>query len=130
MSYSQIQVIGNLGGDPELRYLPSGTGVCNFSMAENRTYTKDGNRVTETLWYRVSCWGKLGETVNQHLSKGRQVLVVGQLQHEEGSPRIWGDPPRATFEIRADRVVFLGGEAPRKVSAEQARLTDNEEIPW
>ena len=129
MSYSNIQVIGNLGGDPEARAFPDGTSIVNFSVAENRKYTKaSGEKVEDTIWYRVSTFGKLAEICQKYLSKGRQVFISGRLIHENGSPRIWGDPPRASFEIRADNVVFLQSGEPKQ--KQDPFPVDEDEIPW
>ena len=66
MSYLKIIAVGNLGGDPESRYLPSGEMVTNFSLATNRSYTnKNGERIKETTWLRVSTFGRQAETCNQ-----------------------------------------------------------------
>ena len=111
--YQKIVIVGNLGSDPEMRYTPAGQAVTNFSVATNRTYNKDGQQVKETVWFRVSAWGKQAETCNQFLSKGRQVLVEGRLTSDPttGRPRIWGDNdnPKADYEITAATVQFLGG---------------------
>jgi single-strand DNA-binding protein len=112
--YQKIIVVGNLGRDPEMRYTPSGQPVTNFSVATNRKWTNaDGSPGEETVWFRVTAWGKLGETCNQYLSKGRQVLVEGRLtpDPETGGPRIWtrqDGTPGASFEITAFTVKFLG----------------------
>jgi len=111
--YHKIILVGNLGRDPEMRFTPSGVAVTNLSVATNRTYTNNnGDQVKETLWFRVSVWGKQAEACQQYLSKGRQVLVEGILQGDEsGNPRTfqrkdgsWG----ASFEVRADTVRFVG----------------------
>lgn len=113
----KVTVIGNLGNDPELRYTQNGTPVCNFSVAANRRWTNsDGSQGEETVWFRVSAWDKLGEVCNQYLEKGRQVYVEGRIQPDRtgdnpGGPRIWTDQngqPRASFELRALTVKFLG----------------------
>ena len=80
--YQKIIVAGNLGGDPEMRYMADGTAVTNFSLATNRTWTdrNTGQPVKETTWFRVSVWGRQAESANQYLSKGRQVIVEGRLQ--------------------------------------------------
>lgn len=130
MSYSQVIVVGNLGADPESRFTPGGQQVTNFSVAENRSYTKDGQRVSSTCWYRVSTWGRLAETCQEHLSKGRQVAVIGQLQHEDGNPRVYtknDGTPGASFEIRADRVVFLSGGEQKP---QQADGEDDDLLPF
>ena len=112
--YQKIIIVGNLGRDPEMRYTPGGQPVTNFSVATNRRYTaSSGERVDETIWFRVSAWGRLAETCNQYLSKGRKVLVEGRLTADSsGGPRIWTDNAgnsRASFEISALNVQFLSG---------------------
>ena len=114
--YQKIIVVGNLGGDPEMRYMPDGTAVTSFSVATNRRWTdrSTGQPVDETTWFRVSVWGRQAETTNEYLSKGRKVLVEGQLTPDRstGGPRLWTGQDgtvRASFEIRADSVRFLGG---------------------
>src|SRR5688572_5118875 len=101
--YQSITIVGNLGKDPELRYTPSGQSVCSFSVATSRQYTaKSGEKVKETVWFRVSAWGKLAEVCNQYLTKGSKVLVVGQLtpDKETGGPRVWeaNGVHKASFE--------------------------------
>lgn len=112
MSYQKLIIAGNLGRDPEMRYLPSGQAVTNFSVATNRQYTaSNGERVKETVWFRVSAWGRQAEICNQYLRTGAKVLIEGRLtpDRETGGPRVWGDPPRASYEMTADRVVFMSG---------------------
>ncbi len=113
--YHKIIVVGNLGRDPEIRYTPDGTPVATFSLATNRRWTNpDGSSGEETIWFRVTCWRRLAETVTEYLAKGRTVLVEGRLQPDRttGSPRVyqrqdgtWG----AAYEITAETVRFLGG---------------------
>ena len=114
MSYAKIVIVGSLGRDPDAKYMPSGQMVCNFSVATNRTYTKNDERVKETTWYRVSTWGNLAETCNQYLKTGKQVLIEGRLtpDKETGGPRVYesNGEHRASYELTADRVVFLGGK--------------------
>ncbi len=121
--YQRIVLVGNLGRDPEMRYTPNGTPVTSFSVATNRKYTaSDGQLRDETLWFRISVWGKQAETCNQYLGKGQKVLVEGTLIGDEnGGPRIWvgqDGKPRASFEVRAQTVRFLsrrdeaGGQPP------------------
>ena len=89
--YQKIVIVGNLGRDPEMRYTPSGQPVTNLSVATNRKWTSaDGTPGEETIWFRVSVWGKQAETCNQYLSKGRQVLVEGRLRPDPatGGPRV------------------------------------------
>jgi len=118
--YHKITIVGNLGNDPEMRYTPSGVAVTRFSVASNRRWTgADGTPSEETIWFRVSAWRNLAETCNQYLSKGRQVLVEGRLvpDKETGGPRIWtgnDGVPRASYEVMALDVRFLGGRGERE----------------
>ena len=111
--YQKIIIIGNLGRDPEMRYTPSGQAVTNFSVATNRQYTaSDGQQVKETIWFRVSAWGRQAETCNQFLRQGSKVLVEGRITADpaSGGPRIWtrqDGTPAASFEISAGTVRFL-----------------------
>lgn len=111
--YQNLVIVGNLGADPDMRYTPSGQAVTNLRVAVNRKYTKDDELVEETTWFNVSVWGKQAENVHQYLKKGRQVLVEGRLNPDEnGNPRIWtrnDGTPGSSFDVTAQRVVFLGG---------------------
>ncbi len=114
--YQKIIVVGNLGGDPEMRYMPDGTAVTNFSLATNRRWTDGatGQPREETTWFRVSVWGKQAEATNQYLSRGRQVLVEGRLRPDpqSGGPRTFtrqDGTVGASYEITADTVRFVGG---------------------
>lgn len=113
--YQKIIVVGNLGRDPEMRYMPDGTGVTSFSMATNRRWNdrNTGQPVDETTWFRVNVWGKRAEVANQYLTKGSRVLVEGRLIPDPatGGPKIWtrqDGTPGATFEIRCDNFSFVG----------------------
>jgi len=79
--FHTIIVVGNVGRDPEMRYTPSGQAVTSFSVASNRRYTSsNGEQVNETIWFRISAWGKQAEICNQYLKKGSLVYVEGRLQ--------------------------------------------------
>jgi single-strand DNA-binding protein len=111
--FHKVILVGNLGRDPEMRYTPGGQAVTTLSVASNRTYTdSSGNQVKQTIWFRVSVWGKQAESCHQYLRKGRQVLVEGRLNPDDnGNPRIWNaqdGTPRASFEVTAETVRFLG----------------------
>lgn len=110
--YHTIIIVGNLGRDPEMRYTPTGQAVTNFPVATNRQYTaSSGETVKETIWFRVSVWGKQAESCNQFLRKGGKVLVEGRLNPDPntGGPRIWQGQsgPGASFEVTAGTVRFL-----------------------
>ena len=113
--YQKLIITGNLGQDPEMRYMPDGQAVVNFSVACNRKWTNQGTgeQQEETTWFRVSVWGRQAEAANQYLSKGRQVLIEGRLRPDPatGGPRLWtrqDGSVGASFEVTADRVQFLG----------------------
>ncbi len=111
--YHTIILVGNLGKDPEMRYTPSGQAVTSFSVASNRKYTSsNGEQVNETIWFRVSAWGKQAEICNQYLKKGSKVLIEGRLTPDKntGGPRIWqkqDGTSGSSFEVNAQTVRFL-----------------------
>lgn len=115
MSYHTLIIVGYIGKDPEMRYTPAGQAVTNFSIAANRQYTgSGGEQVKETIWFRVSVWGKTAENCNQYLHKGSLVLVEGRLvcDPKTGSPRLYtrqDGSPGTAFEVSANTVRFLSG---------------------
>lgn len=128
--YQQCVIVGNLGRDPEMRYTPNGKAVTDFSVAVNRRWnTQDGTPGEETTWFKVTCWGKLAETTNQYLSKGRQVLVTGRVNASAWTGQ--DGEARATLELTAQDVKFLGGRGDQAGSGpSQDFATDEEEIPF
>lgn len=142
--YQTIIIVGNVGRDPEMRYTPSGQAVTSFSVATNRQYTNNNaETIKETIWFRVSAWGKTGETCNQYLKKGSKVLVEGRLTADPatGGPRIWqaqDGTSRASFEVSAQTVRFLssrsetesGGMGSAPVSEEGGLPAESEDIPF
>ena len=114
----KTQVIGHLGQDPEMKYLQSGVSVTEFSVASN--YKQNGE--ARTTWINVSCFGTLGETANQHLTKGQQVYVEGRLQFREYTDRAGKD--RCSHELVATSIEFLGNKPdPAKVGAAAGDLS-------
>ena len=106
--YQQITLVGNLGNDPEMRYTPSGLPVTSFNLAVNKSWTSaDGQRQDKTLWFRVTAWRKLAETVSQYVTKGQQVLVIGEIEEARAFTDRDGNL-RASLEITAQTVRFLG----------------------
>jgi single-strand DNA-binding protein len=115
--YHTIVIVGNVGRDAEMRYTPSGAAVASFSVATNRQYTaSSGEQIKETVWFRISAWGKQAEVCNQYVKKGMKVLVEGRLTADQGTggPRIWtgnDGSPRASFEVTAQTVRFLSSRS-------------------
>ncbi len=110
MSVNKVILIGRLGQDPEVKQTPSGSSVCNFSLATNENWIdKSGQKQERTEWHRIVVWGKQAETCGQYLSKGREAYIEGKLQ-----TRSWDDKEgqkRYTTEVQALSVRFLGGGA-------------------
>lgn len=108
MSFQQVTLLGNLGNDPEMRYTPTGVPVTSFSLAVNRVWNnQDGQRQEKTIWFRVTAWRKLAEVVSQYATKGRQVLVLGEIEE----PRIYTDRDgntRSSLDVTAQTVRFVG----------------------
>ncbi|MEN4041133.1 MAG: single-stranded DNA-binding protein [Anaerolineaceae bacterium] len=133
--YHTIIIVGNVGKDPEMRYTPSGQAVTSFSVATNRNYTNSsGQRVDETIWFRVSAWGRQAETCNQYLKKGSKVLVEGRLTADaNGGPRIWtrqDGTPAASFEISASNVRFISSRAEGGMEDSGEHAMGEDEIPF
>ena len=136
--YQKVTIVGNLGRDPEMRFTPSGQPVTSFPVATNRSYTgSDGQRVKETVWFRVSAWGKQAENCNNYLHKGSKVLIEGRLNpdKETGGPRVYqrNDGGYASsYEVTADRVIFLtrGGSAGGYDDTASASPMADDDIPF
>ena len=113
MSVNRVILLGRLGQDPELKYTPSGTPVCTFSLATSENWSdKNGQRQERTEWHRIVVWGKMGERCNQYLGKGRQAYVEGRLQTRSWEGK--DGQKRYTTEINAVNVQFLGAPAGEK----------------
>jgi len=127
--YQQITLVGNLGTDPEMKYTPSGVPVTKFSVAVNKSWTgQDGARQEKTTWFRVTAWRAQAETCAKYLSKGRQVLVTGEL--EEARP--WTDRDgntRASLEVTAQVVRFIGGRGDGGDAGGYGSATSSDEPP-
>jgi len=134
--YHKILIVGNLGRDPEMRYTQSGQAVTNFSVATSRQYNNSaGEQVKETLWFRVSVWGRQAETTNQYLKKGSSVLVDGRMiATPEGNPRVWerqDGTSAASFEVTANLVRFLSKSNSSNGTEEEVVLeVEEDEIPF
>jgi single-strand DNA-binding protein len=140
--YHTIIIAGNVGKDPEMRYTPSGQAVTSFSVATNRQYTTgNGEQVKETIWFRISTWGKTAEICNQYVKKGSKVLIEGRLTPDKntGGPRIWtkqDGSAGSSFEVTASTVRFLssrgegGGEMPAHGGMEGAEIPPEDDIPF
>jgi single-strand DNA-binding protein len=116
---NRVVLVGNLGGDPEVRTLGDQQKVTRLSVATHELVTKrSGERERQTEWHQVVAWSALGERAAKHLRKGKTVLVEGRLQ-----TRVWVDArgnKHITAEVRADRIVFLGRSNGGRGGSEEA----------
>lgn len=136
-SMAKIQIIGNVGRDPELRMTPNGRPVCDFSVAVNRVSTSAGERSEQTDWYRVSCWGKQAETAQQIVQKGQQIFVDGRFtprtyMNKDNVEKTSLDISCNDFQLlgrRGDREGGMGGGAVPGAQGDQPGF-DPDEIPF
>ena len=124
---NKVILIGNLGKDPEVRYLDSGVAVANFSLATTESYkNKEGERVSQTEWHNIVLWRGLAEVAEKWLKKGSSVYIEGKIRN-----RKWEDKEgntRYTTEILADNMTMLGKK--EDSSAEKTETTpEQESIP-
>jgi single-strand DNA-binding protein len=126
-SLNKVILIGNLGGDPEMRYTPDGKAVTSFRMATSNRYTTSaGESREETDWFRITVWGRQAESCNQFLTKGKQVYVEGRLharnwQGQDGQMR-------TSLEVTADCVRFL--DRAGAVSLPEEGELEPEDLPF
>ena len=125
MAVNKVIVIGNLGANPNIRALPSGQNVANFSLATTERFTdRNGAKQERTEWFRVVAFGKLADTCERFLSKGRQVYVEGRLTTRQYEAKD-GSGKRYRTEIVARQIRFLGKRPDGTVAAAPV-----EEIPF
>ncbi len=107
---NKVILIGNLGSDPEVRHLSTGSVVANFNIATSESYTnRNGERVTQTEWHRIELWDGLAKVAEQYLKKGNSVYIEGKIRTET-----WQDNDgntRTTTRIRAQNMTMLGGKS-------------------
>jgi len=107
-SVNKVILVGNLGRDPEVRYMPNGEAVCNFSIATTDSWKdKSGAKQERTEWHNIVMYRKLAEIAGEYLKKGRPVYVEGRLQTRKWQTKEGQD--RYTTEIIADQMQMLGG---------------------
>ena len=108
-SVNKVILVGNLGRDAELRYTPGGAAVATLNMATTEVWNDkaSGQKQEKTEWHRVVLWGKSAESLQEYLTKGKQIYVEGRLQTRKWQDKDGND--KYTTEVRGDRVVLLGG---------------------
>ncbi len=128
-SFNKIIIVGYLGRDPELRYTPDGTPVCDFSVATTeRKKDKSGEFQDVTTWFRVTVWRKLAEVAEQYLRKGKQVYIEGRLSQREYQDR--DGNTRTSLEVQATDLQFIGPRSDEPtVAIKDERPTGSASLP-
>lgn len=135
-SLNKVQLIGRLGKDPEIRRLPSGDAVANFSIATSEKY-KDktsGEYVEQTEWHNISAFGKLAEIMEKYLTKGKEVYIEGSIKNQKWTDANGVDKYKTV--IRAETMLMLGGKseasnAPAPAPMQKPNLADiDDDIPF
>lgn len=124
---NKVILIGNLGGDPEVRTVGNGNKVTSFTLATNEYWTdKQGQRQQRTEWHKIVAWGKVGEDCAKYLSKGSQCLVEGKLKY-----RTWTDKQgneKLSTDIEISRLVVLGDT--RKKEEPKSNPVEDDDLPF
>lgn len=136
MSFNKCILVGNLGRDPELRYLPNGDPVCNFSIATNeRRKDKGGEYQDHVTWFKVTLWGRTAEAAARYLTKGRPVYIEGRLRVEEWTDR--DGKLKHTLEVNGTDMQFIGEKREEdrppdtaKAATAGADVVDDDDIPF
>ena len=140
MSLNSVNIMGNLTRDPEMKYIPSGKAVCSLSIANNRVYTKNGEKVTEVSYFDVEVWGLAAENCSKYLTKGSGIIVEGRLRQDR-----WEKDGKTQSRVRitANAVHFLpkkqnntaqpdpaASSDDTQAQAQTAAVTPPEDIVW
>ena len=137
-SVNKVILIGNLGRDPEVRYMPNGDAVCNFSIATTDSWKdKNGQRQERTEWHNIVIYRRLAEVAGEYLKKGRSVYIEGRIQSRKYTGK--DGVERTAYEIIADQMQMLGGrdsggapqsyDAPMSGGHEVTRMRDDSYAP-
>ena len=136
MALNSVNIMGNLTRDPELKYTPSGKSVCSLAIANNRIYSKNGEKVSEVSYFDVEVWGVVAENCAKYLSKGRGIIVEGRLRQDR-----WEKDGKTQSRVRisAHNVHFLPGnkrddaaqpQSPPSESVGQVETQISETVAW
>ncbi|MHC4663392.1 MAG: single-stranded DNA-binding protein [Planctomycetota bacterium] len=108
-NFNKVILVGNLTRDPDLKYIPSGTAVCEFGIAVNRNFKgKDGDQREEVSYFDIEAWGRQAEVVNQYLSKGRPILIEGRLKQNRWETK--EGQKRSKIRVVLEQFQFIGGK--------------------
>ena len=126
MSVNKVILLGRLGKDPELKSLPNGNSVCNFSIATSEKWNDkaSGQKQEKTEWHNITVYGKIAESCSAYLAKGREVFIEGKIQ-----TRSWDDKDgnkRYTTEVIANNVQFIGSNLEKNEALKTAHGNSND----
>ncbi len=106
---NRVQLIGNVGNDPEVKTFDGGKKVANLTIATNESYRNDkGEKVEQTEWHRVVAWGKTAETIEKYVSKGKEIAVDGKLTHRSYDDK--NGEKRYITEVVVSEITLLGNK--------------------
>lgn len=139
MSLNSVNIMGNLTRDPEMKFISSGKAVCSLSIANNRVYTKNSEKVTEVSYFDVEVWGAAAENCSKYLTKGSGIIVEGRLRQDR-----WEKEGKTQSRVRitANAIHFLpkkqnngsepetAGSSNRPMETQTAGATPPEDIAW
>ncbi|TMU54741.1 single-stranded DNA-binding protein [Flagellimonas algicola] len=104
---NKVQLIGNLGNDPEIVLMESGSKLAKFSLATNETYKNtEGEKVTDTQWHNIVAWGKTAEVAENYLEKGKEIMIEGKLVHRSYETK--EGEKRYITEVKCNELLMLG----------------------
>ncbi len=128
-SLNKVLLIGNLGGDPEVRILPSGGKVTSFSIATSESYkNKEGEKVENTEWHRIELWEGLAEIAEQYLKKGDSVYVEGKLKTERYTDA--NGMEKTAIKIRGNNFQMLGKRSQQTIENQTHRIESEDGLPF
>ena len=128
-SFNRIAIVGYLGREPELRYTPEGTAVCNFSVATTeKRKGKAGELQDITTWFQVALFGRQAENVHEYLSKGSHVWLEGSLSLNQWTDR--DGAQRVNLEVRASNIKFLSGSGEKASAAAASAASAEDDVSF
>ena len=127
MSLNIVSIMGNLTRNPEIKYIPSGKAVCSLSIANNRVFTRNGEKVSEVSYFDVDVWGIAAENCSKYLAKGKGVIVEGRLRQDR-----WEKDGKTQSRVRitANAVHFLPKRPNKDKPEAQTAVPPAEETGW
>ncbi|MBN2383148.1 single-stranded DNA-binding protein [bacterium] len=127
-SFNRVTLVGNLVRDPELKYIPSGTPICTFSIAVNRKYKQGEEWKESTCFIDIETWGRQAETAGEYLKKGRMVLIDGRIEQDRWETQ--DGSKRSKHKIVANQIVFLSSGRDQDLPTDTSEKPVDDDIPF